>query len=95
MLNFEGSFKYPGSTEGLPLMIGFAIVSDPSGKSLPNRYPQRREETIVVSIHVFRYQFVVALDVDRDGIVGDHGLELYRKHRERLSETEGSAQDPG
>ena len=76
----------------VPVHDGLFVMGDPAGKSLADRDTQRGKEPVVVSIHVFGNEFVVAQNVNGDGVVRHHRLELNRENRERLTQAERSTQ---
>ena len=59
VLYFVGSFKYPGSTDGLPFRIGFVILRHPSRQSFANGNSQRRKQPEIFSAHKLRNQEIV------------------------------------
>ena len=92
VLNFEGSFKISRFDRRIAVDDRLPVLRHPAGKSVADRNAQRREQTVVVAVHIFGNQFVFALDVDGDGVVGHHRLELDGEYRKRFAETERSTQ---
>ena len=54
VLNFEGSFRYPGSTEGLPFTMGLRLCATQPDSPWPTGISQGREQTVIFAVHVFR-----------------------------------------
>src|SRR5258708_2207565 len=77
-----------GFDRGISVYDRLFVVCYPPGESLAHWDTQGRKEAIVVPVDIFGDQFLVPLDVDRDGIVGDHRLELDREPRKSLTQTE-------
>jgi len=63
VLYLEVSFRYPGSTEGLPFRIGLRFCAT-QPRALSHRDAQRSKQPEVIAIHIFRHQFVAMPDVD-------------------------------
>ena len=56
---------------------GFAILRNPSGEALPDRDLQGREQAEIVAGNELRYQPVVLLAVDGDGVVRNQPLQAH------------------
>ena len=69
-----------------------AIVRHPAGESLADGDAQRREKAVVIPVYIFGNQFVLALDVDGNGIVGHHRFQFHGEHGESFGQTQGSAE---
>src|SRR5213593_4360118 len=65
MLNFVGSFRYPGSTEGLPLMIGLPLDATQPESPCP----------MGIAGDVLRIQLVILSNIHSDGVVGHQLLQ--------------------
>src|SRR5579871_4160828 len=89
VLNFDGSFKYPGSTDGFPLMIGLRFCATQPDKPCPTG--MRSEESIVIAIHIFGHQFIVASHIDCNRVIRHHRLELHREYRQGLAQAQRCA----
>ena len=73
-------------------MMGFRFCATQPERPLPQRNAQRREQTVVVPAHQLGNQFLSALYIDGDGVVGHQPPELHREHRQGLAQAERSAQ---
>ena len=70
----------------------FAILRHPAREALAERNFERGEQAEVFAVDIFGAQLVVAQNIDRQRIVGDHALQPDRQQRQRLVQAERIAQ---
>ena len=85
---FVGIVQVAGFHRRVSIHNRFLILRHPTRKPVPYRNPQRGKQAVVVSVHIFRDQDVVAQNVDGDRVVGNHRSEFYGEDRERFTRAE-------
>src|SRR6202041_3304530 len=75
----------------IPVDDWLFVLRHPSREPLPQGNAQRIEQAVVIAVDILRHPFVVALHINRDGVVGNHRLGLHGKTRQRLTQSERRA----